>query len=71
MAAYGLYTHIKSNRRRSILLLIGLFFLVYVMVFAGAHATWRRNTRLADCPPNANEFDSTVSTCAARAVFGT
>src|SRR2546430_5084455 len=36
MAAYGLYTHIQSNRRRSILLLIGLFFLVYVMVFAGA-----------------------------------
>lgn len=36
MAAYGLYTHIASNRRRSILLLIGLFFLVYVMVFAGA-----------------------------------
>jgi heat shock protein HtpX len=35
-AAYGLYTHIQSNRRRSIALLIGLFFLVYVMVFAGA-----------------------------------
>jgi heat shock protein HtpX len=34
--AYGLYTHIRSNRRRSIALLIGLFFLVYVMVFAGA-----------------------------------
>src|SRR5947209_8700646 len=38
MAAYGLYTHIQSNRRRSIFLLIGLFFLVYVMVFAGALA---------------------------------
>src|SRR4051812_16021739 len=38
MAAYGLYTHIQSNRRRSLLLLIGLFFLVYVMVFAGALA---------------------------------
>src|SRR4051812_14781654 len=37
-AAYGLYTHIQSDRRRSILLLIGLFFLVYVMVFAGALA---------------------------------
>ena len=37
-AAYGLYTHIQSNRRRSILLLVGLFFLVYVMVFAGALA---------------------------------
>ena len=36
MASYGLYTHIQSNRRRSIALLIGLFFLVYVMVFAGA-----------------------------------
>ncbi len=36
MAAYGLYTHIQSNRRRSVLLLIGLFFLVYLMVFAGA-----------------------------------
>src|SRR5947209_1064772 len=35
-AAYGLYMHIQSNRRRSILLLAGLFFLVYVMVFAGA-----------------------------------
>lgn len=36
MAAYGLYTHIQSNRRRSVFLLIALFFLVYVMVFAGA-----------------------------------
>jgi heat shock protein HtpX len=38
MAAFGLYTHIQSNRRRSIALLFGLFFLVYVMVFAGALA---------------------------------
>lgn len=36
MAAYGLYTHIRSNRRRSIALLIGLFVLVYLMTFAGA-----------------------------------
>ena len=36
MAAYGLYTHIQSNRRRSIALLIGLFFLVYVLIYAGA-----------------------------------
>jgi heat shock protein HtpX len=36
MAAYGLYTHIQSNKRRSVALLIGLFFLVYIMVFAGA-----------------------------------
>jgi len=34
--AYGLYTHIQSNKRRSIALLIGLFFLVYVMVVCGA-----------------------------------
>jgi heat shock protein HtpX len=36
MAAYGLYTHIASNKTRSVLLLAGLFLLVYVMVFAGA-----------------------------------
>src|ERR1700689_797890 len=36
MAAYGLYSHIQSNRRRSIVLLAGLFFLVYVLVYAGA-----------------------------------
>src|SRR5581483_3121694 len=35
-ASYGLYSHIQSNRRRSIALLTGLFFLVYVLVFAGA-----------------------------------
>jgi heat shock protein HtpX len=36
MAAYGLYTHIESNRRRSIALLAGLFLLVYVLAYAGA-----------------------------------
>ena len=36
MAAYGLYTHIASNRLRSVLLLGGLFLLIYLMVFAGA-----------------------------------
>lgn len=36
VAAYGLYTHIESNKRRSIGLLIGLFFLVYLMTYAGA-----------------------------------
>ena len=36
MAAYGLYTHISSNKFRSMLLLAGLFLLIYVMVFAGA-----------------------------------
>jgi heat shock protein HtpX len=34
--AYGLYSHIQSNKRRSVVLLIGLFFLVYLMTFAGA-----------------------------------
>ncbi|OAF01729.1 peptidase M48 Ste24p [Bradyrhizobium centrolobii] len=36
MAAYGLYTHIVSNKFRSMVLLAGLFMLVYVLVFAGA-----------------------------------
>jgi heat shock protein HtpX len=35
MAAYGLYTHIASNKSRSMLLLAGLFVLIYVLVFAG------------------------------------
>ena len=34
--AYGLYTHIRGNRVRSAGLLIGLFFLVYLLVYAGA-----------------------------------
>jgi heat shock protein HtpX len=38
MAAYGLYTHIQSNRHRSIALLVGLFLMVYVLVYAGALA---------------------------------
>jgi heat shock protein HtpX len=36
MAAYGLYTHIASNKFRSMLLLAGLFALVYVIIYAGA-----------------------------------
>ena len=36
MAAFGLYSHIQSNKRRSIALIVGLFFLVYVMTYAGA-----------------------------------
>jgi heat shock protein HtpX len=36
MAAYGLYTHIQANKRRSLALLVGLFFLVYLLVYAGA-----------------------------------
>src|SRR5690242_2649827 len=35
MAAYGLYTHIAANRTRSMVLLAGLFLLVYVIVYAG------------------------------------
>lgn len=34
MAAFGLYTHIQSNRRRSVVLVIGLSVLVLVMSFA-------------------------------------
>jgi heat shock protein HtpX len=36
MAAYGLYSHIQSNKRRSVVLLAGLFALVYLLVYAGA-----------------------------------
>src|SRR5437899_6467237 len=36
MAAYGLYTHIASNKFRSMLLLAGLFVMIYVLVYAGA-----------------------------------
>jgi len=36
MAAYGLYTHIRSNRIRSVFLIGGLFFLVYLLTYAGA-----------------------------------
>ncbi len=36
MAAYGLYTHIASNKTRSMLLFAGLFVLIYVVVFAAA-----------------------------------
>src|SRR6266853_2114187 len=38
MAAYGLYSHIQSNKRRSIALLLWLFGLVYLLVYAGALA---------------------------------
>src|SRR6202049_1246999 len=36
MAVYGLYSHIQSNKRRSVLLIAGLFLLVYLLVYAGA-----------------------------------
>lgn len=32
--AYGLYSHIRANRMRSIVLMVGLFVLVYILVFA-------------------------------------
>jgi len=51
MAAYGLYTHIQSNRRRSIALLIGLFVLVYVMAFAGALLAEALNSYYTYNPP--------------------
>ena len=35
-AAYGLYGHIRANRTRSAILIAGLFFLVYLLVFAFA-----------------------------------
>ncbi len=53
MAAYGLYTHIQSNKRRSIALLIGLFILIYVMVFAGALLAEALSSRYAT---NANGY---------------
>src|ERR1700692_78661 len=60
MAAYGLYTHIQSNKRRSVALLIGLFFLVYVLVFAGAlvaEAVLSNNDVPLDYLIRAAEFD--------------
>src|SRR5436190_2193809 len=42
MAAYGLYTHIQANKRRSIVLLVGLFFLVYLLVYAGGREVTRQ-----------------------------
>jgi len=51
MAAYGLYSHIQSNRRRSVALLIGLFILVYVMVFAGALLAEALSSYYADNVP--------------------
>jgi heat shock protein HtpX len=36
VASFGLYSHIQANKRRSVALIVGLFFLVYVMTYAGA-----------------------------------
>ncbi len=56
MAAYGLYTHIASNKTKSMLLLAGLFLLVYVIVYAGALiievvSVQRRAVRLLSAGP--------------------
>jgi heat shock protein HtpX len=47
MQAFGLYSHIRANRTRSILLLGGLFVLVYIMTFAGALVIEAQNTHLS------------------------
>ncbi|MGL5736588.1 MAG: M48 family metallopeptidase [Beijerinckiaceae bacterium] len=39
MAAFGLYTHIQSNRRRSVILIVGLCLLILVVAFA-ANLAW-------------------------------
>lgn len=36
LPAFGLYTHIQANRRKSLALVVGLFLLVYVLAFAFA-----------------------------------
>jgi heat shock protein HtpX len=36
LPAFGLYTHIQANRRKSVALIMGLFLLVYVLTFAFA-----------------------------------
>ena len=33
-ASYGLYAHIRANRTRSTILIVGLFLLIYLLVFA-------------------------------------
>jgi heat shock protein HtpX len=58
MAAYGLYTHIASNKLRSMLLLAGLFLLIYVLVYAGA--------LLAEVAVNSNRPVNDYLTLAAR-----
>ncbi|HEY8381352.1 MAG TPA: M48 family metallopeptidase [Microvirga sp.] len=40
MAAFGLYTHIRANERRSVALIAGLFVLVYCLAF-GLAILWR------------------------------
>ncbi len=49
MQAFGLYTHIRANRTRSVILLGGMFLLVYVVTFALAliFEAFTRNDDLA------------------------
>lgn len=53
LPAFGLYTHIRANQQRSIFLVGGLFFLVYLLTYAGAlaiaafmHGHWRLESLL-------------------------
>lgn len=50
--AFGLYTHIRNNRFRSRLLLVGLFFLAYLASFGGILAA----TGFMGLPPGADPF---------------
>jgi heat shock protein HtpX len=36
MAAYGLYSHIRTNRVRSVILIVGLFLLLLLLTYAGS-----------------------------------
>jgi heat shock protein HtpX len=49
MQAFGLYTHIRANRTRSVILIGGMFLLVYVVTFALSliFEAFRRNDELA------------------------
>src|ERR1700680_588441 len=70
MAAYGLYSHIQSNRRRSIALLVGLFFLVYVLVYAGALTAEALSTN-ADINTLMQQARADLITAARIATIGT
>jgi heat shock protein HtpX len=70
MAAYGLYSHIQSNRRRSIALLVGLFLLVYVLVFAGALVA-EALTGYADIDPMLAQAWAALFAAAPWATLGT
>ena len=49
--AYGLYTHIQANKRRSIALLIGLFFLIAAVVQTSPPVPAHRGATLASPAP--------------------